>query len=83
MSEQRGSRRTRVLKDGKISFGGGLISCVVRNVSETGAQLAVESPVSIPTEFVLVIPSDGVSRRARAIWWSGGRIGVRFVADAS
>ncbi len=78
MSDQRGSRRTRVLKSGNISFGGGTISCTIRNVSETGAQLAVESPLGIPTEFTLVIPSDGVSRACGVIWRSGNRIGVRF-----
>lgn len=83
MFEQRGSRRTRVMKSEKISFGGGATSFVVRNISEAGAQLVVESPLGIPTEFVLVIPSDGVSRRACAIWPSGTRIGARFVAGAS
>lgn len=57
MFEQRGSRRTRVLKSAEISFGGSAISCTVRNFSEGGAQLAKESPHGIPTEFKLVIPS--------------------------
>ena len=82
MSDQRGSRRTRVLKSAKISFGGGAISCTVRNVSVSGAQLAAESPLGIPTEFTLVIPSDGVSRPCRVIWRSGNRIGVRFAGVA-
>lgn len=58
MSDQWESRRSRVLKGTKISFGGA-ISCMVRNVSVSGAQLAAESPLGIPTEFTLVIPSDG------------------------
>lgn len=82
MSEQRESRRTKVLKEGKISFGGGAISCTVRNVSESGAQLAVESPLGIPKEVTLVIPSDGVSRPCRVVWRSGSRIGVRFAGGA-
>lgn len=81
MSEQRGSRRTRALKSGKISFGGGAISCTIRNISESGAQLAVESPLGIPTEFMLVIPSDGVSRPCRVVWRSGNRIGMRFAGS--
>lgn len=77
MSEQRGSRRSRVLKDGKISFRGGAISCTVRNVSDTGALLAVASPVGIPQEFTLVIPADDLYRFCRVVWRSGDRIGVR------
>jgi hypothetical protein len=42
----------------------------------------VESPLGIPTEFTLVIPSDGVSRPCRVIWRSGNRIGVRFAGVA-
>lgn len=79
MSEQRDPRRTKVLKDGKISFGGGAISCTVRNVSESGAMLAVESPVGIPAEFTLAIPSDSVSRRCSIIQRSGNRMGVLTV----
>lgn len=81
--EQRSSRRTRVLKEAKLAFGGGAISCTVRNISESGAQLAVESPLGIPAEVTLVISAEGFSRRCRVIWRTSTRIGVRFVgADA-
>ena len=62
MSDQRGYRRTRVLKSAKISLGGGAIFWAVRNVGVSRPQLAVESPHGIPTEFTSVIPPDGVSR---------------------
>lgn len=78
MSDQRGSRRSRLLKDAKISFAGGAISCTVRNIGETGAALAVESAPGSPDAFTLIIPSDGFSRACRVIWRSGSRIGVRF-----
>ena len=82
MSEQRGSRRAKVLKSAKMSFGGGAVSCSVRNLTEAGALLDVESPLGIPLEFNLVIPSDGMSRPCRVIWRSGNRIGVWFAAGA-
>ena len=55
MSDQRGYRRTRVLKSAKISLGGGAIFWAVRNVGVSRPQLAVESPHGIPTEFTSVI----------------------------
>jgi hypothetical protein len=82
MSEQRGSRRAKVLKSAKMSFGGGAVTCSVRNLTEAGALLDVESPLGIPLEFNLVIPSDGMSRPCRVIWRSGNRIGVWFAAGA-
>lgn len=68
----------RVVKVGTIAFGGAAIDCTVRNVTASGALLEVESPPSIPHSFVLVVPSEDVSRSCRLIWASERRIGVRF-----
>jgi hypothetical protein len=62
VEEKRESLRTRVLKTGSISFGGAAISCVVRNISALGALLEVQSPLGIPERFILVVPSDQLSR---------------------
>lgn len=78
MSEKRSTPRMRVLKAGTIAFGGSAIDCIVRNLTVSGALLEVESPVGIPHRFVLVIPSEDVSRSCRLIWASERRIGVRF-----
>lgn len=78
MEEKRESSRTRILKAGSISFGGAAISCMVRNISATGALLEVESPLGIPERFLLVVPTDQLSRPCRTIWKSERRLGVRF-----
>lgn len=70
--------RKRVLKAGSISFGGAAISCMVRNINATGALLEVESPLGIPERFILMVPSDQLSRPCRTIWKSEHRLGVRF-----
>lgn len=76
--DNRGAVRRRVIKSGKIAFGGGAISCVVRNVSESGAMLEVESPVGVPDRFTLVFDTDGSRRRCRTVWRKLTRIGVAF-----
>ncbi len=78
MSEHRIAPRKRVLKAGTIEFGGGVIDCTVRNLSDTGAALSVESPVGIPAEFNLVVVSDQVSRMCRVVWRKENRIGITF-----
>ena len=78
MSEHRGSRRAKVLKSAKISFGGAAVSCSLRNLTEAGALLDVESPLGIPPEFTLVIPSDGMPLSCRVFWRPGHRMSVRF-----
>jgi hypothetical protein len=70
--------RRRLLKAGKISFGGGAIDCTVRNLSETGAALEVSSPVGIPEHFTLVIEVDDIHVPCRVVWRKDTRIGVHF-----
>jgi hypothetical protein len=79
MDEQRAAPRRRLLKSGKITFGGGAIDCTVRNFSETGAALDVSSPVGIPEHFTLMIEADHIDMPCRVIWRKQSRIGVCFV----
>jgi len=81
VDEHRTVPRRRLLKSGKISFGGGAIDCTVRNVSETGAALDVISPVGIPDHFTLPIDSDHIRAPCRVVWRKQSRIGVRFESD--
>lgn len=76
--EHRAARRRRLLKAGKISFGGGAIDCTVRNLSETGAALEVSSPVGIPEHFTLVIEADHIHVPCIVVWRKDTRIGVHF-----
>lgn len=76
MEDHRSTPRRRVLKAATISFGGGAISCTVRNLSDSGASLEVASPIGIPDVFSLEL--EGGSRRCRVVWRKEKRIGVRF-----
>jgi PilZ domain len=78
VEEHRTTPRRRLLKTGRISFGGGAIDCTVRNFSETGAALDVSSPVGIPDRFTLVIEADQRHLPCRVIWRKEKRIGVHF-----
>lgn len=78
MEEKRICIRSRSLKPAMITFGGGGISCVVRNRSEAGAQLEVETPVGIPDRFFLMIGNESAARRCRLVWRKEKRIGVAF-----
>jgi hypothetical protein len=74
--ENRIATRHRVLKGGKIQFGGSSIDCTVRNISDTGAALEVTSPFGIPTEFTLV--TNGNQHPCRVVWRKEKRIGIVF-----
>jgi hypothetical protein len=79
VDEHRIAPRRRLLKAGKISFGGGAVfDCTVRNLSETGAALEVGSPVGIPERFTLVIEANHLHLPCRVVWRKAKRIGVHF-----
>jgi len=75
---KRASPRKRVLKAGTIEFGGGAITCMVRNMSDTGAMLDVVTPVGIPDHFTLVLRANKHRMPCRVVWWKEKRIGVVF-----
>jgi len=78
MVEKRTFSRHRVLKAGTIEFNGGAITCMVRNMSDTGAMLDVTSPVGIPEHFTLILQADGRRMPCRVAWRKEKRIGVAF-----
>ena len=68
------------MKGGSITFGlAAGIDCLIRNMSETGACLVVESPVGIPDDFTLLIKPEIIKRNCHIAWRTADKIGVRFV----
>jgi hypothetical protein len=83
-TESRAARRLKVLKTGKAVFNNGasVLSCTVRDLSETGAKLLFGEPLSnLPENFRLIFPQDNTSREARVMWRKGVSIGVQFTSD--
>jgi hypothetical protein len=78
--EHRSTPRHRTFKAAHIAFKerGAAISCVVRDLSDTGACLKVESPIGIPETFDLVFESDQSIRTCRVVWRKANQIGIEF-----
>ena len=72
--------RHRTLKAGTIVFNrAGGITGLVRNLSQTGAMLEVETVIGIPDDFTLLIETDHFKRDCHVVWRRPTRIGVEFV----
>lgn len=78
VSDQRKNVRLRTLKPGVIAFDKGTISCIVRNVSVSGACLEVASPIGIPDAFMLLMEHDQIKRHCHVAWMKDKRIGIHF-----
>jgi hypothetical protein len=71
-------QRQNAMKAGTILFGGSGIDCLVRNISDGGANLEVESQIGIPNSFDLVIDTEHSNHHCHVIWRKARRIGIAF-----
>lgn len=79
MRERRRERRHKVLKEGKIMLSDwASVSCVVRDISASGARLEFEGPVHLPSAFHLCIVSADLKIPAVLAWQQQNEAGVRF-----
>jgi hypothetical protein len=78
MDDRRSEPRLRIFKAGMIEFGGGGVDCTVRNITAKGATLEVASPVGIPHEITLYIPTSQIRRHGYVVWRKEKKIGVVF-----
>jgi PilZ domain-containing protein len=79
MQERRKATRARTLKSGKIvlNLHASVVDCTVRNLTDHGALLLVQSPVGIPESFELVFENQA-HRDCRVVWRGANRLGVEF-----
>ncbi len=79
-AERRPSARKRVLLAGIITFNNGVHSfdCTFRNLSETGALIAVGTNTHFPTVFYLINIRDRIAYEAKVVRNIGKEVGVTF-----
>jgi hypothetical protein len=79
--EHRQSPRHTVNRPAWVDAGGGAKrDCVLVDISESGARLALEAPAEIPETFCLFLsPGGEVRRDCRIAWRSDKQVGVQFV----
>jgi PilZ domain len=56
------------------------VSCVVRDISDTGARLRVEGSVNAPDTFLLIIELDGLEADCEVVWRKPPDLAVAFVS---
>jgi PilZ domain len=78
--ERRSTPRSRVFFGGEILIDSELlpVECHVKNISDGGASLFVQSGDLLPNQFDLFIRKTNERRRAVVTWNNGSRIGVAY-----
>jgi hypothetical protein len=80
--EQRRNKRQSLGYHAQIEAigGDGALDCTIKDVSETGARVAADSPDRLPDEFILRLTKDGATRRlCKVVWRTEREAGVSFV----
>lgn len=83
MSEHRSEARQRVFLKGRITYNNGASSldCLVRDLSATGARLAMSETTTLPEVFDLYIAQKDKTYRAALRWRRADGVGVTFPAE--
>jgi len=84
-TDQRSSRRKRVLKGALLGFGGQFsgLPCVVHDLSETGARVKTTNTIALPGKMSLHIEIDGTKVDCELVWHRPPFAGLRFVGEKS
>jgi PilZ domain len=82
MQDRRESVRDKVFLGGvaEINSRGSTMDCVVRNLSDTGACIELDTAAGIPDEVNLTVARKGRSFLATMIWRQANRVGLAFRA---
>jgi hypothetical protein len=81
LNDRRSTARRKQLKAGIIAFHGrhSTLPCRVRDISETGVRLEVES-TQCPDTFELLIELDGLEASCAVVWRRGSLVSVMFTS---
>lgn len=84
MQDRRTVHRDRTYLGAQVAYNNrcSTMDCLVRNVSANGAKIAFSEVALIPSEFDVLVPKKGESRRARIVWRAEKEIGVTFLQSA-
>ena len=81
---KRNAERMRALIEARAVFNGGrsTLDCQIRNISATGARLAISGAAILPPdEFLLVVPARNKTYRVELSWRIADAAGVRFLDE--
>ena len=83
--ERRKTPRQRTFLGACVTFNrqNSTLDCLVRNLSDNGAQLQLSDTVALPSSFDLEIAKQQRSYSAHIRWRAGERIGVAFAEEPS
>ena len=83
MLDKRGAHRSRTFLKAEIDLSGGLsaLSCIIKDLSDTGARLVLSEGVALPETFRLHLPKPDRWVQASVRWRRAELVGVHFEGE--
>jgi PilZ domain-containing protein len=80
MQERRKSIRKRTFLGGRLAFQAryATLDCTIRNLSDTGARIAVDGSAILPDEFDFTLTRNDRAYRARLVWRDADAAGLEL-----
>lgn len=85
MAEPRKRQRVRTMLGAQIIFNNrnSTIDCQVRNMTDDGAKIIVDSQLTFPQRFEFHVPQKGRTFQAKVIWRQENETGLEFIPDVA
>ncbi len=81
-AEMRADKRRAIFRFGTLILADqSQISCIIKDISENGARISVESADALPDRLILKLDYTGVRRRARIAWRRDQEAGLSFALE--
>ncbi|HOP20189.1 MAG TPA: PilZ domain-containing protein [Amphiplicatus sp.] len=79
--DKRGAARQSVFRFARLILPDrSIVKCVIKDISSTGARVAIEGNFAIPKHVVLKIDQIGTTKEADVVWQDETEIGLNFSA---
>jgi hypothetical protein len=85
MAERRPAQRRRVVWRGRCVYldGSHNFDCTIRDLSESGARIAIQGAQMIPQRFYLIDRTNRTAHEVKVAWNNGKQLGLRFLSSVS
>lgn len=77
-TDKRRASRRNVRRTARIAFARQSLTCMVRDISATGASIEAKDVAAIPDQFRMRIEMESAERRCAVVWRKPTRIGIEF-----
>jgi hypothetical protein len=81
LADKRSIERVPALRSADVILGDGRapVACLVKDISNSGLRLLINTPHPLPRRFIVVLHHPRIEKYCELVWQSANEIGLRVV----